>query len=361
MSSPPAAIPSNPRTLHIGTRASALALAQTRLFTALLSTLPSPPRTEIHPTTTAGDHNQTSSLHALAATGKSLWTHELEALLLTGELDCIVHSLKDVPTKLVSGCVVRAVGAHEDPRDVLVMRAGRQPAGVTTLQELLDTGGGVVGTSSVRRAAMIRRRYPSLRIKDVRGNVGTRLRKLDAESEGYDCLVLAGAGVLRLGLGDRITSWLGKDEGMLHAVGQGALGVEFREGDDWVEGLLAVGEGSRKMGWACTAQRMLLGCLEGGCSVPVGVETEWEDAEPDEAGHHKEADGDVGILVMRAMVLSVDGSECVEGERRHRVGSDAEAEECGFEMAKDLVARGAGAILEKITLNRGMVEAQGGA
>ncbi|MCJ1262541.1 porphobilinogen deaminase [Lobaria immixta] len=356
----------NPRTLHIGTRASALALAQTRLFTTLLSILPSPPATEIHPTTTAGDHNQTSSLHALAATGKSLWTHELEAQLLTDELDCIVHSLKDVPTKLVPGCVVRAVGAREDPRDVLVMRAGR-PGGVTTLQGLLDTGGGVVGTSSVRRAAMIRRRYPGLRIQDVRGNVGTRLRKLDAESEGYDCLVLAGAGVLRLGLGDRIASWLGRDEGMLHAVGQGALGVEFREGDGWVESLLAVGEGGRKVAWACAAERMLLGCLEGGCSVPVGVETNWEDAEPhhnndnnDDHDDHDD-DADAGILVMRAMVLAVDGSECVEGERRHRVGSDAAAEECGFEMAKDLVARGAGPILEKITLNRAMVDAQGGA
>lgn len=267
-----------------------------------------------------------------------------------------MHSLKDVPTKLVPGCVVRAVGAREDPRDVLVMRAGR-PGGVTTLQGLLDTGGGVVGTSSVRRAAMIRRRYPGLGIQDVRGNVGTRLRKLDAEPEGYDCLVLAGAGVLRLGLGDRIASWLGKEEGMLHAVGQGALGVEFREGDDWVEGLLAVGEGvGRKVGWACMAERMLLGCLEGGCSVPVGVETDWE-----HEACHDDDDYDVGILVMRAMVLAVDGSECVESERRHRVGSDAAAEECGFELAMDLVARGAGAILEKITLNRGMVEAQGGA
>lgn len=266
-----------------------------------------------------------------------------------------MHSLKDVPTKLVPGCVVRAVGAREDPRDVLVMRAGR-PGGVTTLQGLLDTGGGVVGTSSVRRAAMIRRRYPGLRIQDVRGNVGTRLRKLDAESEGYDCLVLAGAGVLRLGLGDRIASWLGRDEGMLHAVGQGALGVEFREGDGWVEGLLTVGDGGPKVGWACAAERMLLACLEGGCSVPVGVETNWEDADP-----HDDDDADAGILVMRAMVLAVDGSACVEGERRHRVGSDAAAEECGFEMAKDLVARGAGAILEKITLNRAMVDAQGGA
>lgn len=278
-----------------------------------------------------------------------------------------MHSLKDVPTKLVPGCVVRAVGAREDPRDVLVVRAGR-PGAVATLQGLLDSGGGVVGTSSVRRAAMIRRRYPGLRIKDVRGNVGTRLRKLDAEPEGYDCLVLAGAGVLRLGLGDRIASWLGREEGMLHAVGQGALGVEFREGDAWVDGLLAVGEpGARKkVGWACAAERMLLACLEGGCSVPVGVETDWEHAEPDRAGRQHGDDNDndddvTATLVMRAMVLAVDGSECIEGERRHRVGSDAAAEECGFELAKDLVARGAGAILEKITLNRGMVEAQGGA
>lgn len=379
MASPPTANPtsaSSPRTLHIGTRASALALAQTRLFTTLLSTLPSPPLTEIHPTTTAGDHNQTASLHALAAGGKSLWTHELEALLLRGELDCIVHSLKDVPTKLVAGCVVRAVGAREDPRDVLVMRAGR-PGGVTTLQGLLDSGGGVVGTSSVRRAAMIRRRYPGLRIHDVRGNVGTRLRKLDdAESQqGYDCLVLAGAGVLRLGLGDRIASWLGRDEGMLHAVGQGALGLEFRDGDDWVEGLLAAAGGGggdgRRVGWACAAERMLLGCLEGGCSVPVGVETNWEDADrldkattgrQNKDGHNDHDDHEEArTLVMRAMVLAVDGSECIEGERRHRVDCDAAAEECGFELAKDLVKRGAGAILEKITLNRGMLEAQDGA
>lgn len=278
-----------------------------------------------------------------------------------------MHSLKDVPTKLVAGCVVRAVGAREDPRDVLVVRAGR-PGGVTTLQGLLDAGGGVVGTSSVRRAAMIRRRYPGLQIKDVRGNVGTRLRKLDAEpSEGYDCLVLAGAGIVRLGLGDRIASWLGPDEGLLHAVGQGALGVEFRDGDGWVESLLLAvgGEGGvgRKVGWACAAERMLLACLEGGCSVPVGVQTNWEEEDDDDVSDHGDEarDKDAGILVMRAMVLAVDGSACVEGARRHRVGCDAAAEECGFELAKDLVARGAGAILEKITLNRGMVEAQGGA
>lgn len=283
-----------------------------------------------------------------------------------------MHSLKDVPTKLVPGCVVRAVGAREDPRDVLVMRAGRAEGGVTTLQGLLDTttggggGGGVVGTSSVRRAAMIRRRYPGLRIKDVRGNVGTRLRKLDAAGESsssseYDCLVLAGAGVLRLGLGDRISSWVGREEGMLHAVGQGALGVEFREGDGWVAGLLAAvedgGGGRKKVGWACAAERMLLACLEGGCSVPVGVETDWEEADDWEDEDAKPDDNDDdehgGILVMRAMVLAVDGSECVEGERRQRVSSDAAAEECGFEMARDLMARGATAILEKITLNRG--------
>lgn len=320
-----------------------------------------------------------------------------------------MHSLKDVPTKVKAGCAVRAVGPRADPRDVLVMRQGR-PGGVTTLQGLLDQGGGgggggwVVGTSSVRRAAMIRRRYPGLRVKDVRGNVGTRLRKLDSEAEGYDCLVLAGAGVLRLGLGARISSWLGRAEGMMHAVGQGALGVEFREGDDWVEGLLRgqeLGE-SRRVAWECAAERMLLGCLEGGCSVPVGVETEWEDEIPPErepdpepgpnlAGANPEAPSmntpspsaqstdhqynppppptttpatsvpESGILHMRAVVLSIDGSTSVEYAHRHCVADDDAAAECGWELARELVARGAGRILESISLNRGMIEAQDGA
>lgn len=373
------------RILHIGTRSSALALAQTQLFVALLSDSSRPstslsnspqPRIQIHPTTTTGDQNLTTSLSNLAdITGKSLWTHELEASLLAGDIDCIVHSLKDVPTKLRDGCVVQAVGEREHPGDVFVVRAGR-PDDLGSLQALLDTGGGTVGTSSVRRAAMIRRGYPGLKIKDVRGNVGTRLRKLDSVEEGYDALILAGAGVLRLGLGERIASWVGREEGMMHAVGQGALGVEYREGDIWVESLLSEilrkgsisGDGvGRRVGWECAAERRMLGVLEGGCSVPVGVETEWEDItkagggveNPYRIASSSASDqADCGTLIMRAMVLSVDGSECVEGERRQKVSSTAEAEECGFQLAMDLINKGAGKILEKITVDRGHAIAQ---
>ena len=306
-------------------------------------------------------------------------------------MDVIIHSLKDVPTKLPSGCVCTAVGARDEARDAVVMSLARQGEEWRGLGDLRE--GGVVGTSSVRRAAMVRRMYPHLVIKDVRGNIGTRLRKLDDPSEGFDALVLAGAGVQRLGLGERISSWLGSEEGVLHAVGQGAIGVEWREGDGWIEGILAeaeksVGKAGRRVRWECVGERSLLRVLEGGCSVPVGVECVWEegalqkgdgtgtDAAVEHTDRHQNAyeqdDGlpedpeterrpSGGILIMRAMVVSLDGKECVEGTRRHYVSSDAEAEECGWRMAGDLVARGAGEILKAITLNRGMIRDQDGA
>ena len=303
----------------------------------------------------------------------------------------IIHSLKDVPTKLPTGCVCAAVGPRDEARDAVVMSAARQAEGWKRLGDLQE--GGVVGTSSVRRAAMVRRMYPHLVIKDVRGNVGTRLRKLDDSSEGYDALVLAGAGVQRLGIGGRISSWLGSEEGVLHAVGQGAVGVEWREGDEWVEGILAetekgLGKAGRRVRWECVGERSLLRVLEGGCSVPVGVECVWEEGslqtgdgkgtdavvdqtnqlnnsyEQDDAlpeGPDTEREKYGGILIMRAMVVSLDGKQCVEGTRRHYVSSNAEAEECGWRMAGDLVDKGAGKILEEITLNREMIKDQDGA
>ena len=308
-------------------------------------------------------------------------------------MDVIIHSLKDVPTKLPSGCVCAAVGARDEARDAVVMSQARQTEGWRSLGDLRE--GGVVGTSSVRRAAMVRRMYPHLVIKDVRGNVGTRLRKLDDPAEGFDALVLAGAGVQRLGLGGRISSWLGSEEGVLHAVGQGAIGVEWREGDERIVSILSeagkkMGKAGRRVRWECVGERSLLRVLEGGCSVPVGVECVWEEGElqkgdgtgtdavveqtPDQQqpggyehddaipeGPNVEREEHGGILIMRAMVVSLDGKECVEGTRRHHVSSDAEAEECGWRMAGDLVDKGAGHILQKITLNRGMIRDQDGA
>lgn len=312
-------------------------------------------------------------------------------------MDVLIHSLKDVPTKLPAGCVCAAVGRRGEARDAVVMSRARQSEGWRTLADLPKEGG-VVGTSSVRRAAMVRRKYPHLAIKDVRGNVGTRLRKLDDPAEGFDALVLAGAGVQRLGMGERISSWLGSEEGVLHAVGQGAIGVEWREGDERIAGILSeaerrIGKVGKRVRWECVGERSLLRVLEGGCSVPVGVECVWEEEEEEDgnaqtgddgtggtdtvglqkSGNYEQDDATPnnpdnesggkhsGILIMRAMVVSLDGSECVEATRRHRVGSDADADECGWRMAGELVDKGAGDILKKITLNRGMIREQGGA
>lgn len=317
----------------------------------------------------------------------------MEIELREGRVDVIVHSLKDVPTQIAADFSVAAVGARDEPRDAVVMSERNRGKGWRTLKELPK--GGVVGTSSVRRAAMVRRMYPHLRIQDVRGNVGTRLRKLDDEGLGFDALVLAGAGVQRLGLGERVSSWLGIGEGVLHAVGQGALGVEWRADDQWVVGLLeGIGKGRacRRVRWECVAERSLLRALEGGCSVPVGVQSAWEDAPsdgelqsqsgkdyqhrhtenenvgyenddaiPSPSGPETSTEADGGILTLRAMVVSLDGTECVEGIRKGFVGSDREAEEVALAMYKDLVEKGAAKILNEITLNRAMIRDQGGA
>ena len=296
--------------------------------------------------------------------------------------------MKDVPTQISREFRVAAVGGREEARDAIVMNPQRTREGKKTLSDLPE--GGVIGTSSVRRAAMIKRTHPHLRVADVRGNIHTRLRKLDDPKNGFDALVLAGAGVQRLGLGERISSWLGRGEGVLHAVGQGAIGVEWRAGDGWVEGLLGdLGRGKgakegRRVRWECVVERGVLRALEGGCSVPVGVECQWEEGAPPKgravSGEGKavegnegfenddaipdsgrDADADGGYLTMRAMVVSLDGKECVEGEERCYVGSDAEGEECAMRMYKQLVEKGAERILKEITLNRGMIKGQDGA
>ncbi|KAL8709995.1 MAG: hypothetical protein Q9220_005266 [cf. Caloplaca sp. 1 TL-2023] len=486
--SPSAAPAESVRTLRIGTRASALALAQVDIFTTILRTLHPNLPTAVIPISVAGDRDKTTNLHTLAQTGKSLWTEELEVLLLKGEIDCIVHSLKDVPTKVVAGCEIKVVGERGERRDCVVFPLKQapvhsevqqadtsttavavngsslpaaaegqenttiaaasdeqpspnkkrrisspvspQPPRPRRLADLLPNS--VVGTSSIRRQAMIRRRYPTLRIQDMRGNVGTRLRKLDDPALGFDCLILAGAGIQRIGFGDRVGEWLdpvgvdGESEadgtggggGLLHAVGQGAIGLEIREGDEWVSGLLEGRDGQsgvvvNRVSWECQAERSLLRTLEGGCSVPVGVSCLWEASPLDDKGKKdggqgaadhatiatqdqlsEPADGPTathntnsetsnnattstppspppttpspsmmapGNLHITASVTSVNGTECVTASRRQYVSSDKEADEAGWEVARVLVDRGAGKILEAIELNRGMIERGDGA
>ncbi|KAN0081041.1 Porphobilinogen deaminase, dipyromethane cofactor binding domain containing protein [Elaphomyces granulatus] len=317
-------------TFNIGTRKSKLALLQTDIVLDALKKAWPEHQFTVQSKDTVGDRNTTIALREF--TSKNLWTQELEDLLISGDLDLIAHSLKDVPTLLPSNCTLGAVMEREDPRDVLVMKQGLSPS---TLSELPP--GSVVGTSSIRRSAQLALKYPHLKVMDVRGNIGTRLSKLDAEDGPFTCLILAAAGLLRLDLQGRISQYLdSKHGGMLHAVGQGAIGVEIRKNDSVVAEMLNK-IGHMQTTLACMAERSLLRTLEGGCSAPLGVETEWIH-EPN--GRSR--------LRMRSIVVSVDGSESAEVEVDGDVDSLTAAEAFGVEVAKQLVTEGAGAILEVI-------------
>ncbi len=325
-----------PLTINVGTRRSALALRQTELVIAALTQAHPHASFHVHTISTMGDRDKTTPLPAL---GKGLWTTELEASLLSREVDMIVHSLKDMPTTLPAGCVLGCVPAREDSRDVVVFSRAHEQAGrYKSLRDLPE--GAVVGTSSVRRAAQLKRRYPGLVFRDVRGNIDTRLKKCD--EEGYDAIILAAAGLLRLEFGARIAQFLDSSTeggGLLHAVGQGGLGLEVRADDEKMKALLKAVEDTPTM-TACFAERSVMRTLEGGCSVPIGVETDW--VEEDEGGKMKKK------LRLRAVVVSLDGKQAVEGERTEEVASLAEAEALGKALAQELAGRGAQQILDDI-------------
>ncbi|KAM3075457.1 porphobilinogen deaminase [Clarireedia jacksonii] len=315
-------------TIHIGTRKSALAMVQTEWVKASLQKSHPHLEFEIHAMSTMGDKNQTTALHDFGA--KSLWTHELEELLLSRKLDVVVHCLKDMPTQLPPSCKIGCITEREDPRDALVMKKGSSYKSLAELPE-----GSVVGTSSVRRSAQVKKHYPHLKFKDVRGNIGTRLSKLDAED--------AAAGLLRMDWGERITQYLdSKTEGggLLHAVGQGALALEMREGDERITEIISTLE-DRAVMLAGLAERSLMRTLEGGCSVPIGVETTWIEK---------------GKLLMKAIVVSLDGAESVEAERLEEVLTPKDSDEFGWQLAQDLVSKGAAKILEAINLNRSIIK-----
>ena len=337
--------------IKVGTRRSALALKQTEIVIGRLKAAHPEYTYEVHAMATLGDRD----MNPLPGLGKGVWTNELEAQLVNRDIDLIVHSLKDMPTSLPDGCVLAAVPEREDPRDVVVFKKSHVDKG--TYKALRDLPkGAIVGTSSLRRAAQLRRRYPDLVFKDVRGNIETRLRKCDAREgdelfnaevspgspNGYDCIILAAAGLHRMGYEDRIAQYLESSTeggGLLHAVGQGALGLEAREGDERVLGLLKSLIDAPTM-TAAFAERSVMRTLEGGCSVPIGVETSWV-----------ERDG-VKKLRLVATVVSVDGKEAVDSERVREVKSLEEATAMGAELAKELAGMGAQQILDHINKGR---------
>ncbi|BCS17518.1 porphobilinogen deaminase [Aspergillus puulaauensis] len=325
-------VDSDTTSLRIGTRRSNLAVVQAERIRESLRRI-APDRTyEIETLHTLGDKDKSTELYNFGA--KNLWTSELEEKLTSGDLDVIVHCLKDLPTRLPDSCDLAAIPLRDDPRDALIVKSGLP---YTSLQTL--PGGAVVGTSSVRRSAQLRRLYPHLRFANLRGNVETRLAKVDNPESEYTCMVMSAAGLERIGLQHRITQYMGsKDGGILHAVGQGALGLEIRRGDTrTLEFLNQLSD--RKSTLACLAERALLRTLEGGCTVPIGVETEWvDDAQ--------------GLLKISAIVVSLDGTETVQDTIEATIRNEEEATALGDELASRLVKQGAGSILAAINADR---------
>jgi len=295
--------------LVIASRGSQLALWQARWVETKLTALGHACRVQIVKTT--GDRITDVPLAQVG--GKGLFTKEIEEALLDGHADLAVHSLKDLPTELPEGLALAAVPEREDPRDAVVgKRLADLPAGAR------------VGTSSLRRAAQLHKLRPDLRIESVRGNLDTRLRKL-AEGQ-YDAILLAAAGLKRLGWEDRIAEILSA-EAMCSAVGQGALAIEARPGGAGWEACRPLDHPPTRA--AVTAERGLLAALGGGCQVPIGA-------------HATVADG---RLHLRAIVASPDGSELIRAEGEGLV-SDAEA--VGRRLGADLLARGAKEILDAV-------------
>ncbi|HEY9626683.1 MAG TPA: hydroxymethylbilane synthase [Coleofasciculaceae cyanobacterium] len=308
------------RPIRIGSRKSQLALVQTHWVQAQLQKHFVDRTFEVHAMSTQGDKILDVALAKIG--DKGLFTKELELGMLNGETDFAVHSLKDLPTRLPEGLILGCVTEREDPADALVVHAKHQDKQLETLPE-----GSVIGTSSLRRLAQLRHHYPHFSFKDIRGNLNTRLQKLD--SGEYDAIILAAAGLRRLGMGDRVHQVI-SPEVSLHAVGQGALGIECRAEDPEILALLKVLE-HQPTAQRCYAERAFLRELEGGCQVPIGVNTT--------------LDGDSLTLV--GMVSSVDGQKFVKGTQ---TGLATEAEAIGIQLAQQLRSQGATEILEEIFL-----------
>lgn len=302
-------------TLRIATRKSPLALWQAEHVAALLRKAHGDLRVELVPMSTRGDKLLDAPLAKVG--GKGLFIKELENALLDGRADIAVHSLKDVPVEIPDGFALPVVMARADPRDGLVSNHYDTLAG-------LPSGAGV-GTSSLRRQCQLLAVRPDLDVRTVRGGVHTRLAKLDAGE--FDALLLAVAGLERLGMGARVREAL-EPEVLLPAVGQGVLGIECRCADSDVEGLIAA-LGDADSAARVSAERAMNARLGGGCQVPV-------------AGY---AELDGRDLTLRALVASVDGSRMLRAQGR---APRDEGAQLGQRVAEDLLSQGAGDILAEV-------------
>jgi|TARA_B110000879_G_scaffold98283_1_gene133683 hydroxymethylbilane synthase len=304
------------QTIRIATRKSPLALWQAEFVKARLQEQNPDLNVQLVAMTTRGDVLLDTPLAKVG--GKGLFVKELEVAMLDNRADIAVHSMKDVPMEFPPGLGLAVICEREDPLDAFVSNQ------YADLEQLPD--GAVVGTSSLRRQCQIRAKFPQLKIKDLRGNVNTRLSKLD--NGDYDAIILASAGLIRLEMDHRIASRLPADL-CLPAGGQGAVGIECRDNDQATLDLLA-GLNHSDTNTRVTAERALNRHLQGGCQVPIACFAELEESQS---------------LRVRALVGSVDGSVILEDEI---TGSRDSAEQLGIELAERLLAAGAGAILAEV-------------
>ncbi|XP_007910037.1 porphobilinogen deaminase isoform X2 [Callorhinchus milii] len=332
------------KTIRVGTRKSQLARTQTSIVADQLKELHPETEFEIVAMSTLGDKILDTALSKIGE--KSLFTKELEMALENNEVDLVVHSLKDLPTTLPPGFTIGAICKRETPFDAVVLHPRNAGKSLATLPDK-----SVVGTSSLRRAAQLKRRFPHLEFKDIRGNLNTRLKKLD-EKEDYSAIVLAAAGLRRMGWQSRISQVL-EPEDCMYAVGQGALAVEVRVNDHEVLDMVSVLSHVDTV-LRCIAERSFLKQLEGGCSVPVAV--------------HSIIKGNQ--LYLTGAVYSLDGSESLKDTMQTGVctepqgedgaddtqhvgvtaktvsrGALAGADRLGSDLANLLLSKGAGQIL----------------
>ena len=302
----------------IGTRGSSLALWQANHVRRVLEDLHAGLTVRLEIIHTKGDKILEVALHRML--DKGLFTKEIQNALLDGSVDLAVHSLKDLPTQAVPGLSVAAIPPREDPADAMI---GKDGGGLDAVPQ-----GAEVLTGSLRRRAQLLHRRGDLTVSTVRGNVETRLRKFDASDAR--AIVLARAGLVRLGLADRITARLDPAE-FLPACGQGALAIEARAEDASVQELLQPLDDAAARA-AVTAERAVLAALEGGCQVPVGA--------------YAEADG--GTLNLIGMVANLDGTRLLRATRTAPLADDAAAEALGQSVADELRRQGCQDILDEV-------------
>ncbi len=306
--------------LRLGTRGSALARWQTNHIADRMREVYPQLVTETVVITTRGDQVLDTPLPLVG--GKGLFTAELEAALHSGEIDCAVHSLKDLPTEDPDGLTVGAIPPRANPADVLVSREGY------TLETLPE--GAIIGTSSNRRAAQLLHLRPDLRMKDIRGNINTRVRKALNPAQGYDAIVLAQAGLTRLGMQDSISQVLTFEQ-MLPAPGQGALAVQCRDEPESLQRLAPIHDVQTAL--AVVAERAFLAALGGGCSVPVAAFAAVQDD---------------GAMLLRGRVGAVDGSQQIAVATTFAAENLQAAQQAGATLAQEAIARGASSILESV-------------